>query len=101
MTAETGSGPPTPACWAFMSMVSRDAGPQNYASRVGGQGADCPGLGMLGMCGGMGRSSPGGPLQQALGTGKDCLERGWWVAGLTERWNWCSSGLWVAAGRQG
>ena len=53
---------------------------------VGEQGAARLGLGMLDMC--MGWTSrnwqiqPKRPPWRALGTGKDCLERGGWVAGL-------------------
>lgn len=38
MRAETGSGPPTPACWASMSMVSRGAGWNPECVCVGGGG---------------------------------------------------------------
>lgn len=106
MRAETGSGPLTPACWASMSTVSRGAKARNPVRGAWGQGAARPRLGMLGVCRGVGVEKPAEPAQEAppasaLGTRKDCLERGRWVASrLPELRKRCSSGPWVAAGRR-
>lgn len=70
MRAETGSGPPTPACWASMSMVSRGAGWNPECVCVGGGGGRSRSspprgrnAGRIGRSGHQetGRSSPGGP----------------------------------------
>lgn len=78
---------------------------------VGRQGAASLGLGMLDMCRGWTSRNwqiqpksrpPPPPPPLALGTGKDCQERGGWVAGLPELGGkWCSSGPRVGAGRSG
>lgn len=48
-----------------------------------------------------GRCSPGGPSGSRSSLGKDCQERGQWVARAAQaRRKRCSSGLWVEAGRR-
>lgn len=61
MTAETGSGPPTPACWASMSMVS---GAVETCGRGRERGAR-PGLAMPVMCRGVGVKKPADPAREA------------------------------------
>lgn len=99
MRAETGNGLPTPVYWAFMSMVSRDAGTQNPAGAVGRQAGAGSRLRMLGVCvGWVARNpqiNPGGPsspgdqeglpgTQPVGGSGSLSSEngavwsRGWW-----------------------
>lgn len=99
MTAETGSGPPTPACWASMSMVSRAFGTirEGWGARWSPPWARHAGRVSRGWRLEAGRSSPGGPSGPGLSgrTGKDCLGRGRWVAALPEHQNvrpWAEGG---------
>ena len=90
MRAETGSGPPTPACWASMSMVSRGRGPRNPAGEVRGQGAALPGFAMLDRCRGVGVKKLADPAQEAPPAGPRDREglpgtRGRWVGGWPGR----------------
>lgn len=84
MTAATGSGPPIPACWASTSMVSRALEPCGRGG-VGGKvepalGSECRAC-VEGWASRNRQIQPGRPLRPwAVGTGKDCLERGRWVA---------------------
>lgn len=50
MRAETGSGLPTPVCWASTSTVSNETSSQNPLGGLGKQGGISSGIRMLDVC---------------------------------------------------
>ena len=110
MRAETGSGPPTPACWASMSMVSRASEPCGWGGGGWGvRGKVEPALGSecWACIRGVGVKKPADPAQEAPLALGGCRDREGLpgtrpVGGLgcLTAGNGAEPGPWVAAGRR-